>query len=87
MSRGAAVEDPSRGGCTDGVGFRTDHRESGAVSVWQADRELSGTGAVGGVQRTAETARTYHETGQLSVAFPAGGSGASHGAQRPGMAQ
>ena len=75
------------GGCTDGAGLRADHRESGAVSVWQADRELSGTGAVGGVQRAAATAGAHHETRQLSVAFPAGGSGASHGAQRPGMAQ
>jgi Transposase len=60
---------------------------SRSVSVWQADRELSGTGAVGGFQRTAATAGTHHETRQLAVALPAGGSGASHGAQRPGMAQ
>src|SRR6266576_1517469 len=72
---------------SDGAGIRTEHRESGTVSVWQADRELSGTGAVGGVQRAAATAGTHHETGQLAVAFPAGGGGASHGAERPGMAQ
>jgi hypothetical protein len=37
-----------------------------SVSVWQADRELSGTGAVGGLQRTAATAGTHHQTRQLS---------------------
>ena len=69
MSRGAAVADASWGGRTDGVGLRVDHRPSGSVSVWQADRELSETGAVGGVQRRAATAGTHHETGQLSVAL------------------
>jgi transposase len=42
MSGGAALADASRGGSADGVGLRADHRESGSVSVWQADRELSG---------------------------------------------
>src|ERR1700738_2848672 len=87
MSRGAAVAEASWGGCTDGAGGRADRRASGPVSVWQADRELFGTGAVGGVERTAATAGTHHETRQLTAAFPAGGSGASHRAQRPGMAQ
>jgi len=31
-------------GPLDGVRLRADYRESGSVSVWQADRELSGTG-------------------------------------------
>jgi transposase len=35
------------GGSTNGVGLRADHRESGSVSVRQANRELSGTGALG----------------------------------------
>ena len=60
VSRGAALEDASRGGFADGAGFRADHREGGAVSVRQADRELSGTGAVGGVERGSATAGTYH---------------------------
>jgi hypothetical protein len=38
MSRGAAVEDASRGGRTDGVGLSADHRENGSASAWQADR-------------------------------------------------
>jgi hypothetical protein len=42
MSRGAAVDDTSRGGCTEGARLCTDHREIGTVSVWKTDRELSG---------------------------------------------
>src|SRR5258707_12749866 len=57
-SRGAALADASRSRFADGSGFRADHRESGTVSVWQADRELSGTGAVGGVERRSGTAGT-----------------------------
>src|ERR1035437_1325608 len=87
MSRGAATDDASRSGRTDGVGLRVDHRERGAVSVWQADRELSGTGAVGRVQRGSATAGTYQQARQLVAAFLAGGSGASDGAQPPGMRQ
>ena len=45
-------------------------------SVWQADRQLSGTGAVGGFQWESATAGTHHETRELPVTFPAGGSGA-----------
>jgi hypothetical protein len=46
----------SRSGSADGTGLRVDHRESGSVSVWEADRELSGTGAVGGLERMPATA-------------------------------
>ena len=52
VSRSTALADASRSGCADRVGLRVDHRQSRTVSVWQADRELSGTGAVGGLQRT-----------------------------------
>jgi hypothetical protein len=38
--------------------------------VWQADRELSGTGAVGEVERESASAGPYHETRQLTVALP-----------------
>ncbi len=58
MSRGAALEDASRGRFADGAGLRADHRESGAVSVWQAGGELSGAGAVGGVERESAAAGT-----------------------------
>jgi hypothetical protein len=42
VSCGATLADASRGGSADGVSFRADNRESGSVSVWQADHELSG---------------------------------------------
>jgi len=87
VSCGATLADASRGGSPDGIGLRANHRESGSVSVWQADRELSGTGAVGEVERASAPAGTYHETRQLAAAFPVGGSGASYGAQPPGMAE
>jgi transposase len=74
-------------GSADGTGVRADHRESGAVSVWQADRELPGTGAVGGLERESATTGTYHETRQLSVAFLVSGSGPGHSTQPPRMAQ
>ena len=81
------LEDASRGRFANGAGFRADHRESGAVSVWQADRKLSGTGAVGRFQRRSTTAGTYQQARQRAVAFPAGGSGASDSAQPSGMAE
>ena len=87
VSCGPALDDPSRSGSADRTGVRADHRESGSVSVWQADRELSGTGAAGGLERESATTGTYHETRELSITFPAGGSGASDGAQPSGMAE
>src|SRR5579864_2032347 len=86
MSRGAAVEDASRCGFADGTGFRADHRKSGTVSVWQTDRELSGTGTVGGFPRGSATAGTYQQARQRAAAFPVGGSGAGDGTQHSGMA-
>jgi len=69
------------------TGLRADHRDSGAVSVRQADRKLSGSGAIGGVERESTTAGTHHETRQRAAALPVGGSGASFGTQHPGVAQ
>ena len=86
MSRGAALADASRGRFTDCIGLRADHRKCGTVPVWQADRQLSGSGAVGGVERRSETAGTYQQARQRTAAFPAGGSGAGDGAQPSGMA-
>ena len=83
----AAVENPPWGRATDRTGLRADYREGRSVSVWQADRELSGTGAVGRFEREPATTRTYHQTGEFDVALLVGGSGASDGAQPPGMAQ
>ena len=87
MSRSAATADASWSGCIDRTGVRLDHRQGGAVSVRQADRQLSGTGAVGRFQRESATAGTHHQTRQLADALLAGRSGASHGTQRPGLAQ
>jgi len=44
-SGGAAVDDPSWSGCVDSTGLCTGHRNSGAVSVRQANRELSRFGS------------------------------------------
>jgi hypothetical protein len=92
MSGSVALADASWSGCTDGVGLRVDHRPSPAISVWQPDRELPGTNAFGGVERTAAPAGTHHETRQLSVALLVRFllvKQASHGALllRPAMAQ
>src|ERR1035438_1921401 len=84
---GTALADASRSRCPDRVGVRTDHRASGAVSVWQADRELSGTGAVGRFEWAAAPTGTHHETRKLAVAVSAGRSGASDGAEPPRMAE
>ena len=81
VSGGPTRDDPSRSGSADGTGVRADHRESGSVSVWQADRELSGTGAAGRLERESATTGPYHETRELSITFPAGGRCASDGAQ------
>src|SRR4029077_3861414 len=43
---GPTLADPSRSGSADRTGFRVDHRETGSLSVWEADRELFGTGSV-----------------------------------------
>src|SRR5713101_10190295 len=63
------VDDPSRSGSADRTGLRVDHRESGSVSVWQADRELSGTGAVGGIERESATAGPYTKQGNSLLRF------------------
>ena len=52
-----------RSGITDGTGLRIDHRQHGALSMWQTGRELSGAGAVRGFQRATATVGTHHETG------------------------
>src|SRR6266702_3409915 len=62
------VDDPSWSRSADRTGFRVDHRESGSVSVWQADRELSGAGAVGGLEWELATTGAYHQTGEVDVA-------------------
>jgi hypothetical protein len=87
MSRGSATDDAFRGGCPDGTCLRAGDRNGGAVSLRQADRQLSGIGTVRGLQWGTSPAGTYLGTRELSVAFPVGGSRTSHGAQPPGLAQ
>ena len=43
------------------AGFRVNRRRGGAVPVRQTDCELSGTDAVGGVERGSATAGTHHQ--------------------------
>src|ERR1019366_4875799 len=87
MSGGAAFANASWSGCPDGAGVRADHRESGSVRVWEADRVLSWAGAGGRFEWTAATTGAHHETRQLTVTFPAGRSSASDGAEPAGMAE
>src|SRR6266852_2781574 len=87
VSRGAALEDPSRSGCADRAGLRADHWPSGAISVWETDCELSRTGATGKVQRKSETAGSHHQTREFDGALFAGGGGAGHRAQSSRVAQ
>src|SRR6266536_2924394 len=87
VSGSAAIADASRGRPTDGLGLRADYRESGSVSMWQADRQLSGAGTVGEIEWGSPPAGTYHETREHTAAFPAGGGSASDGAEPPGMAE
>src|SRR5258708_17459151 len=81
------VDDPSWSRSADRTEFRVDDGESGSVSVWQADRELSGTGALGGLERESATTGAYHQTGEFDVALLVGGSGSGHSSQPSGMAQ
>src|ERR1700687_1709993 len=69
MSSGAAFANPSWSRCADRTGVRADHWTSGSVRVWQADRGLSGAGAVGGFEWKATPTGTHHETRELAAAF------------------
>src|SRR5215813_7479743 len=83
----AALDDSSRSRFADGASLCADHRRGGTVSVWQADRGLSGAGAGRKLQLGKPTAGTYQQTGEWVNAFLPGGSGASHSPERWGVAQ
>src|SRR5213080_2012418 len=68
-------------------GLCADHWESRAISVWEADCELSRTGAAGKVQRKSETAGSHHQTREFDGALFAGGGGTGHSAQSSRVAQ
>jgi hypothetical protein len=46
VSCGPALDEPSRSGSADRTGVRADDRESGSVSVWQADCACDHTSGV-----------------------------------------
>ena len=81
MSRGAALDDSSWGGCADSDCFRAHHRESRPLQLRQADRQLSRSGPGGRFQRRATPTGTHQQTGQLLVTVLAGRSGPVHGTQ------
>src|SRR5215510_8282606 len=86
VSRGAATKNPSRSGYFDGTGVRAGNRRSGAVSLWQANRELSRSSSGGRVQWRTTAARAHQQTGECLTAFFPGGSGASDGTERSQVA-
>src|SRR5439155_13959991 len=69
VPRSAATDDSSRCRPTHRAGLCADHWESRAVSGWEADCELSRTGAAGKVQRKSETAGSHHQTREFMVRF------------------
>src|SRR2546425_12618244 len=75
LPRSAATDDSSRWRPTHRAGLCADHWESRAISVWEADCELSRTGAAGKVQRKSETAGSHHQTREFDGALFAGGGG------------
>jgi transposase len=69
------------------AGVRVSDRNAGRFCMRQANRKLRGAGTVGRIQRRPTTTGPHQQTRQRSVALPAGGSRAGHGAQRSAMAQ
>src|ERR1700722_19170757 len=87
VSAGAATDDASRSRGLNRAGFCAHHRPSRPLRLRQAGGELSGAGAVGGLQRQSTTPGAHHQTGKLDDAFLAGGSGPGDGAQPARVAQ
>src|SRR5207245_6618115 len=87
VPRSAATDDSSRCRPTHRAGLCADHWESRAISVWEADCELSRAGAAGKVQRKSETAGSHHQTREFDGALFAGGGGTGHSAQSSRVAQ
>ena len=72
-------------GPTDSTRVRVDHRNSGAVSPWQADRHVGGDDSERGLQRWQATAGTHQQTGEFVAAIPTGGGGPGGGTHQPGL--
>ena len=77
---GAAADDRPWRRRSDGTGFRVDHRNSGAVQVRQADRQLCRTDPIGGLPCGPSTVGPHHQARQLFAAFLARRSSPSSGA-------
>ena len=75
-ARGGAADDSSWRGTHHGTGLRSDHRDAGAVSLRQADRQLHWAHSVRGLQCRPATAGTYQQTRERSTALLASGSSA-----------
>src|SRR3954447_25779668 len=86
-SSNATADDTSRGGAADGTGLRTGDRNSRALPLRQATRQLCRTGAGGEVQWRSAAVGTHQQARQRTAALSAGGSSAGHGAQSAGVAQ
>jgi hypothetical protein len=74
VAGGATTDEPSWSGCSDSIGIRVGHRTAGTFSLRQADRELCGAGAMGGIQRVSATTGPHQQARQFSAAlFVSGG--------------
>jgi len=70
-----------------GAGLRVGDWNARTFWLRQADCQLRGGGALGGVKRRPTTTRPHQQTRQRSIVLPAGRSRAGDGAQRSAMAQ
>ena len=80
VSRGTTTGDPSWCGSTYRIGVRADHRRSRALSVWEADCQLSRSGSGRRIQWEPAPARSHHQTGPFDAALLTGGGSAGYGA-------
>src|SRR5215469_16859907 len=84
--KSATADDPSWGGAHHGAGLCPDHRYSGPVSLRPADRQLSGTDSLRGVQRRSLATGTHYQARQCADAVLAGGGGTDSSALRAEVA-
>jgi transposase len=79
-SRSTTTDDSSWGRAHHSAGLCPNHRHSGTVSLRPADRQLSGTDSLRGVQRRSLAAGTHYQARQCADAVLAGGGGTDSGA-------
>src|SRR5207244_3516937 len=68
-ARGATADDASWGWPDHGTGLCPDSWGSGALSMWQASRQLSGTDSVRGIDWRPATPRAHQQARQHTLAF------------------